>query len=106
MLLAGSLSNIILTVLLSGTAFRTFAAANFAIGLFNLLPFKAFDGGQILKQFFDDFESEKKQRLYNLSVKLLCLFIVALGIFAIIQYKMNVSLAVTICYIIVSELFC
>lgn len=101
---AGCITNLILGLLLIYTnTFTTFAVANLTLGLFNLLPFRAFDGGQILKILSCNLQDKGLLKFYNLFVNFLCIIIVFLGLIFMIKYRMSISLAVTICYIIVSQ---
>jgi len=85
--------------------FEDFSQASIVIGIFNLLPFSNFDGGHIIKLFFERKENEKYLYLYKTSVKVLCIAVLFAGIYSIVYFRVNVSLIVTICYIIISELF-
>lgn len=101
---AGCILNLTVGIfLLKTNTFTDFAVANITLGLFNLLPFKAFDGGQILKILFDNLQNQALNRYYSYAVKVLCFVLIMLGIIFMLKYKMSISLAVTICYIIVSE---
>lgn len=103
-LFAGCITNLSLGIVLTILGvFSDFAFSNITLGLFNLLPFKAFDGGQILRLMFDNLQSARLNKLYNYAVKSLCIVIIIAGIICMIKFKASVSLAVTICYIIVSE---
>lgn len=104
---AGCFLNLLVGIfLLKANTFTDFAVANITLGLFNLLPFKAFDGGQILKILFDNLQNQSLSRYYDYAVKVLCFVLIMLGIIFMLKYKVSISLAVTICYIIVSEVMC
>lgn len=106
-LVAGSAVNIILGVVLARLgAFNDFASANLVLGIFNLLPFKAFDGGRILKLVFEADEYSRYKRFYDFTVKIICVGILVCGFYCVFQFEMNLSLLVTVCYIVLSEFFC
>lgn len=103
---AGSFANILCgLILMKLGVFADFSQANIIIGIFNLLPFSDFDGGHILKLFFEYKENQKYLKFYKITVKILCIVILFFGVYSIVYFKINVSLLVTICYIIISELF-
>lgn len=101
---AGCIINLVLGFLLIYiNTFIEFAVANITLGLFNLLPFRAFDGGQIIKIIFDNLQNQNVLRYYGLALKFICGGLILTGIICMFKFKMSISLAVTICYIIVSE---
>ena len=103
--LAGCFVNIISgIILLRFGMFQSFSKTSIVIGIFNLLPFSNFDGGHVIKLIFEKKENEKYLHLYKFTVKLLCVVILFSTIYSLVYFKVNLSLAVTICYIIVSEL--
>lgn len=105
-LLGGSFLNILIgTLFLRFSEFDTFAAVNLMLGFFNLLPFKAFDGGQIIEKLLSDRESGYPKEAYSVIRKALALIIILFALFLIFRFSINLSLAVTVCYIIVSEVF-
>ncbi len=104
--LAGCFVNLICgIVLLRFGIFTSFAQASVVLGIFNLLPFSCFDGGHILKLIFENKLNENYDFWYKIIVKLMCFAILFAGIYCFVYFKINLSLAVTICYIIISELF-
>lgn len=101
---AGCIINLVLGFLLIYiNTFIEFAVANITLGLFNLLPFRAFDGGQIIKIIFDNLQNQNVLRYYGLALKFICGGLILMSIICMFKFKMSISLAVTICYIIVSE---
>ncbi len=106
---SGSVTNIILFAVIypitkSSFNFSLFAVFNLIIGLFNLIPFKHFDGGKIIDLFLVTKKPEKsiaiRKVIRYISVFLLVLF----GIVLLIKKSSNISLYFTICFIIISEL--
>ncbi|MFT3952455.1 MAG: hypothetical protein QM689_11030 [Oscillospiraceae bacterium] len=109
-LLAGSGANLALygfsTLFFAGApALATFARANLIFGLFNLLPFKYFDGGQVAEKLFGESHHYATVRIYRL-VRLVLAGLVAGVLFYLVFFcKMNASLLLTLLYVVVSELF-
>lgn len=104
--LAGCFVNLVSgIILLRFGVLTSFAQASVVLGIFNLLPFSCFDGGHILKLIFEKKLNENYNYWYGLIVKMLCFVILFSGIYCFVYFKINLSLAVTICYIIISELF-
>lgn len=99
-LISGCLVNILIAVVIRFITgeFNYFAYANMFLGVFNLLPFKYFDGGRILAEIFND------GKICSI-VKII--FII---LFIIVLYKMiitgntSISLIITFIYIILSEI--
>ena len=105
-LLSGCILNFILALICTKVhIFSQFVAINIIIGAFNLLPFKAFDGGQVLEKLFCENENSKLIGVYHGLRTCLCVLIVLFGLYISMIYGLNLSLIVTICYIILSELF-
>lgn len=105
-LLAGCTFNFLIAfICIKLKFFYQFAALNMIIGIFNLLPFKAFDGGQVLEKLFCDTENAKLVGTYKILRTLCCIGVILFGIYISILYGINLSLMVTILYIIISELF-
>ncbi len=106
----GSVTNIILFAVIypmtkSSLNFSLFAVFNLIIGLFNLIPFKHFDGGKIIDLFLVTKKPEKsiaiRKIIRYISVSLFVLF----GVVLLLKKSSNISLYFTICFIIISELF-
>lgn len=99
-LAAGSLFNLASALVLVIAGARTFAAVNAAIGSFNLMPFRNFDGGCLLESFaFTSPGFENIRKLFSL-------VLAAAGTLILVRFGINLSLAVTVCYIIASEILC
>lgn len=104
--LAGCLVNLIIgSILLLIDSFTLLGKLNIIIGVFNLLPFSSFDGGNVLKLIFLNKYHDKYMIIYKISAKLLCFLLLFSGIYCIEMFKINISLVVTIVYIILSEFF-
>lgn len=108
-LIAGSLTNIILFALLYGFFhskfyFAIFAIINLIIGIFNLIPFKYFDGGRIIDLFLSVYAKDNiiiiRKIIRVISIVLLILLALILAIIKV----GNISLYISIGYIIFSEL--
>ncbi|MBQ6815923.1 MAG: site-2 protease family protein [Clostridia bacterium] len=108
--LAGSVANI-LTFLITyfflfkgkNMFFLNFAGVNFVIGFFNLLPLKSLDGGNILfKILCFKFSTEKSERILNIINFIIGLAGIFVGIFLIINGKINFSVIIMSIYIILT----
>lgn len=108
-LIAGSLTNLIIfSVLypLSQGDFQIalFATINLVIGIFNLIPFKYFDGGRIIDLFINVF-CEKNALVLRKIIRIISIIILIIfGVVFGITQKGNLSLYLSIGYIIFSEL--
>ncbi len=108
--LAGSVANI-LTFLITyflffkgkNIIFLNFAVVNFVIGFFNLLPLKSLDGGNILfKILCFKLSAEKSERILNIINFIIGLAGILVGVFLIINGKINLSVIIMSIYIILS----
>lgn len=107
--MAGCITNILIFFILYFFArsftVKIFATMNLIIGLFNLIPFKHFDGGKIIDLLLDTYSTKYRYILRKairiISIILLCL----VGIFFYCKNQGNISLFISIIYIIISELF-
>ena len=61
---------------------------NLTVGIFNLLPFKAFDGGRILALIFGNFLSIQNANKAAMILKILCVFLI--GIFFCFYISINI----------------
>lgn len=104
-LLAGAGVNIFCFVI-----FRNFltqlAYTSLILGLFNLLPFKYFDGGRVLKLIFEDSVSVYMNSAYKVIRSLLILVTISVIVIMIYKGITNLSLIITLIYIVVSEILC
>lgn len=108
-LIGGSVTNlIILSILypLSKDNFHVslFAIFNLIIGVFNLIPFKHFDGGKIIELFLVSKVPEKSIKIRKIIRVISIILLLALAIWLVTQHSMNVSLYFSIGFIIFSEL--
>lgn len=101
--LAGPLSNFISAAILyimADAQFTQLALVHILLGLFNLLPIGALDGGMIVGNLAHCFTSEHTAKVISLTVSLLCLLpIMAASFILAIQGKANVTLIVTSFYL-------
>lgn len=108
-LIAGSTTNLIIFAVLyplsaDNFVMALFATINLVIGIFNLIPFKHFDGGRIIDLILFSSSSHDTLKIRKAIRILSIILLVILGVvFAIFQYG-NISLFLTIGYIIFSEL--
>lgn len=107
--LAGCITNILifgaLYFLYHSFTVKVFATMNLIIGIFNLLPFKYFDGGKIIDLFLDTYPT-KNRYILRTAIRILAIaFLSIVGIIFYLSNEGNISLFITIIYIIVSELF-
>lgn len=88
-LLAGSLANAAAAMLFAVKGLPDAAAANLALAMFNLLPYRAADGGTLLEALLESHFLEAKPRLPLLVMRLCCClataFLAALLIAARVQ---------------------
>lgn len=83
-----------------------FAFMNLTVGIFNLLPFKAFDGGRILDLIFGNFLSIQNASKAAMILKILCVFLIGIFFcFFIINKSGNITLYLTVLYFLVCEIF-
>lgn len=102
-LLAGAAVNILCFFIFKGFL-KQFAYTSLVLGLFNLLPFKYFDGGRVLKLIFEDSISVYMNSAYRVLRSLIILVTVCVIIFMIYKGITNLSLIITLIYIILSEI--
>ena len=95
-----------LLYLIGNDYFLYFAAANFSVGLFNILPVMSLDGGQllylILSRFFSDTGS---QRIVNVITFIIIFLLASLGFILLFNSKYNFSLLI-VCIYLVFSLIC
>ena len=95
-----------LLYLIGNDYFLYFAAANFSVGLFNILPVMSLDGGQllylILSRFFSDTGS---QRIVNVITFIIIFPLASLGFILLFNSKYNFSLLI-VCIYLVFSLIC
>lgn len=105
-LLAGPLINIILGIMFyrfGGESGKIFSASNFSLALFNLLPLRGLDGGEIIMCILEYFFGYKTSNI--ISIVISSLFLVPLLIFAIYNFSQNqnnFSLLLVIIFLILS----
>lgn len=104
-LLAGAGVNIICFFIFKGMLTQ-FAYTSLVLGLFNLLPYKYFDGGRVLKLIFEDSVSVAMNSAYKAIRAVLILLTICVIILMIYKGITNFSLIITLVYIVVSEIFC
>lgn len=106
-ILGGAIINIILGLIVYfsdiGTNAYIFASMNIILGLFNLLPYTSFDGGTLIltvAEYFngDTVEIKKILRIVN------CILSIALIAFLITNHINNITLIITISYLILIEI--
>lgn len=106
---AGCITNILifLSLYFFSNSFKVkiFATMNLIIGLFNLLPFKNFDGGKITDLILDTYSTKSRYVLRTIVRVIAIAFLSIVGIIFYINNEGNISLFVSIIYIIISELF-
>ncbi len=83
-----------------------FAYTSLVLGLFNLLPYKYFDGGRVLKLVFEDSVSVAMNSAYKVIRSVLVLLTICVIILMIYKRITNFSLIITLIYIVVSEILC
>lgn len=84
---------------------RLFGVINLLIGMFNLIPFRQFDGGKIMDILIMSDISERRLIIRNV-IRAIAIALIALtGIYFYIKGKGNISLYVSIIYVIFSEVF-
>lgn len=95
-----------LLYLIGNDYFLYFAAANFSVGLFNVLPVMSLDGGQllylILSRFFSDTVS---QRIVNVITFIIIFPLATFGFILLFNSKYNFSLLI-VCIYLVFSLIC
>lgn len=104
-LLAGAGINIMCFFIFKGILTQ-FAYTNLILGLFNLLPYKYFDGGRVLKLIFEDSVSIAMNSAYKVIRSVLVLLTICVIILMLYKGITNFSLIITLIYIVISEVFC
>lgn len=108
-LIAGSLTNFCLFVISyyigkNNFEISLFSAINLIIGIFNLIPFKHFDGGRIIELFLNRFIGDKALLAQKI-IRFICISIlIIIATYFLLMHKGNFSLYATLGYIIFSEL--
>lgn len=104
-LLAGAGVNILCFIAFKGILTQ-FAYTSLILGLFNLLPYKYFDGGRVLKLIFEDSVSTAMNSAYKVIRSVLVLITICVIIIMIYKGITNLSLIITLIYIVISEILC
>lgn len=104
-LLAGAGINIMCFFIFKGILTQ-FAYTSLILGLFNLLPYKYFDGGRVLKLIFEDSVSIAMNSAYKVIRTILVLITICAIILMIYKGVTNFSLLITLIYIVISEILC
>ncbi len=104
-LLAGAGVNLLCFFIFKGILTQ-FAYTSLILGLFNLLPYKYFDGGRVLKLIFEDSVSIAMNSVYKVIRSVLVLFTICVIIIMIYKGITNLSLIITLMYIVISEILC
>ena len=102
-LLAGAGVNILCFFIFKGFLTQL-AYTSLILGLFNLLPFKYFDGGRVLKLIFEDSVSVSMNSAYKVIRSVLVLVTICVVIMMIYKGITNISLIITLIYIVISEI--
>lgn len=108
-LIAGSATNLILFGILyplSQNSFQIalFATFNLVIGIFNLIPFKHFDGGKIIELFINSSRMKNPIGVRKVIRVISIIMLIVFGVIFGLSQGINVSLYFSIGYIIFSEL--
>ncbi len=104
-LLAGAEVNIISFFIFKGFLTQL-AYTSLILGLFNLLPFKYFDGGRVLKLIFEDSVSVYMNSAYKVIRSVLVLMTICIIVLMLYKRIANISLILTLIYIVISEILC
>lgn len=83
-----------------------FAYTSLVLALFNLLPYKYFDGGRVLKLIFEDSVSVYMNSAYKVIRSILVLLTICVIVYMMFSGIANISLIVTLIYIVISEILC
>ncbi len=102
-LLAGAGVNMLCFFIFKGLLTQL-AYTSLILGLFNLLPFKYFDGGRVLKLIFEDSVSVSMNAAYKVIRSVLILVTICVIIMIIYKGIANISLIITLIYIVISEI--
>ncbi len=108
-LIAGVVTNFLLFLILyfcfqKNFNISLFAMFNLIIGVFNILPFKHFDGGKIIELILNS-TATKHSYLIRKSIRIISIFLLIIFGIAFGYYQgINISLYFTILYIIISEI--
>ncbi len=108
-LLAGVLMNFsvfAISLAAQNAEFALFGAMNLAIGIFNLLPISALDGGKVLNLvFFKVLSYEKAVKAENLTAIIGIIFICLVGIILVMLNLGNFTLHLTLLYLLITVVF-
>lgn len=105
-LLSGVFANFLIAVFAYAFNFRFVFLINLLIGIYNLLPFKYFDGGQVLNIIK---ENQKNAVVWCLLDSLRFVFSLSLLTICFILFyngRVNLSMIITAVYIIIGEFIC
>jgi membrane-associated protease RseP (regulator of RpoE activity) len=107
-LIAGITANLTISAILllfGNPELQTFGMVNAAIGFFNLLPFKMFDGGQIKELLIERYSKdlENSERL-NALLKGITIIIAAVAFFILLINK-NITAAIVLLFFLMFEIF-
>jgi len=108
-LIAGSLTNFIIFAVLypisqNNFTLALFSVINLVIGIFNLIPFKHFDGGRIIDLVISNYAKKNSIAMKKAVRVIAILSLIMLGMGFALTQKGNISLYLSIGYIIFSEL--
>ena len=110
LLSAGSILNIVIFIFFyfiftMQIDLKIFAIINLIIGIFNLLPIKYFDGGQLLEKGLIKKYNAQKAFLILRKTEIITMFIVVIAIILLIMYRqINISALIIMIYVIVSDI--
>lgn len=102
--LSGVLANAVCFFLFKNI-FAQFAYTSLILCVFNLLPYKYFDGGRVLELIFDNPANPKMYSLYKTIRQMILLATLGFIILMLIKRVINFSLILTLFYIVLSEIF-
>jgi Zn-dependent protease len=101
-LMGGSIMNFIvaIAIIAVGRKINVFSLMNIIIGIFNLLPYRNFDGGEILISLIEYYGSENMKYHTDMLIRFAGIIIsVCLAFIFFISGAPNITLAVTILYL-------
>ncbi len=104
-LLAGAAVNFLCFFIFRGFLTQL-AYTSLILGLFNLLPFKYFDGGRVLRLIFEDSASVYMNSAYRVIRSVVIIVTICLIIMLLYKRITNISLIITLIYIVISEILC
>lgn len=86
----------------SSNLFLNFAMCNLFVGLFNLLPVKTFDGGQMLELLFSRvFTTRTTERLINIITVITVMPLATAGLYILFTSEFNYSMLILAIYYVV-----